>query len=73
MEMKMDCEVKAIKIGFLWFKKVHFEITYGDNPRITDYCYSIADLILKLIEMEVNKHEIWKIISAYENKHYKVK
>jgi hypothetical protein len=55
---RVEFEVRAVKKGFLWFKKVHFEVSYGDNPRVTDFCYSLGDLALKLINMGAEKYDI---------------
>jgi hypothetical protein len=65
----MEFYVKTVRTSFLWWKKVHFEVITGD---VTRYYYSIADLVSKLIEMETEELDIWKVLCNVQ-KFYKVR
>lgn len=66
----VDMDLSIVQTGFLWFKKIHFEITCENR---TDYYYTVGDLVSTLIDREVPKFQIWRVVNNIMTKYYKVK
>lgn len=67
----MDISIKTTVTG-IFKKKIKFEIEYEN---VTEYAYSIADLVLILSskKFEINEMDMWSLLNGIEQKYFKIK
>lgn len=69
MSKEVDVTLHAYTKGLI-NKELVMEVECGN---VTEYCYSIADLVSHLMKLGVSANDIWKSVFQVENQYYKVR